>query len=55
MASSHWREDGQPKVAYASRTEALIVAGERAEESGVELSVYRCGFCHAWHMGRSGE
>ena len=54
LASSHWRSDGRPKVGYRTQSEALSAADERAEESGVELSAYRCTFCHHWHMGRPG-
>jgi hypothetical protein len=30
------------------------MADERRRISGVDLSVYRCDFCPAWHMGNSG-
>ncbi|MDA8310065.1 MAG: hypothetical protein M0Z46_05540 [Actinomycetota bacterium] len=52
LGSSHWREDGQPKVRYPSRSDALTAADERARESGTELGVYECAFCGGWHMGR---
>ena len=48
---SHWRADGQPKTAYASQGDALTAALVRRQESGVELNVYRCDVCAAWHMG----
>ena len=50
---SHWRADGAPKTAYGSQGEALGVADERRQDTGVELSVYRCDFCSAWHMGNA--
>jgi hypothetical protein len=52
---SHWRADGAAKTAYRSQAEALSVADERRQDSGVELAVYRCGFCSAWHLGNRGE
>jgi hypothetical protein len=52
LASSHWREDGQPKMRFGSQGEALNAADDRARESGVDLGVYQCGFCGGWHMGR---
>jgi hypothetical protein len=52
LGSSHWREDGQPKVRYRSRREALVAADYRASETGADLGVYSCGFCGGWHMGR---
>ena len=50
---AHWRADGTPKIAYGSQGEALAVADERRAETGVDLSVYRCDFCSAWHMGNA--
>jgi hypothetical protein len=34
-----------------SRGEALSVAEERSRESALELDVYRCSVCSAWHLG----
>jgi hypothetical protein len=48
---SHWRADGAPKTAYRSQSDALTAALVRRQESGVELDVYRCDMCSAWHMG----
>ena len=48
---SHWRADGLPKSAYANQGDALTAALVRRQESGVELNVYRCDVCSAWHMG----
>jgi hypothetical protein len=48
---SHWRADGAPKTAYRSQRDALSVADERRMDAGVELNVYRCEFCSAWHVG----
>jgi len=50
---SHWRADGNPKAAYRSQSDALTAALVRRQESGVELSVYRCDVCAAWHMGNT--
>lgn len=52
--ASHWRRDGQPKVRYSHRSDALLAADERSKESGTELGVYECAFCKGWHMGRIG-
>jgi hypothetical protein len=49
---SHWRADGLPKTAYANQADALTAALVRRQESGVELNVYRCDVCAAWHMGK---
>jgi hypothetical protein len=48
---SHWRADGLPKAAYDSQGDALTAALVRRQESGMELNVYRCDVCSAWHMG----
>jgi hypothetical protein len=48
---SHWRADGLPKAAYASQADALTAALMRRQESGLDLEVYRCDICSAWHMG----
>jgi hypothetical protein len=48
---SHWRADGNPKTSYPSQGDALTAALVRYQESGVELNVYRCDVCSAWHMG----
>jgi hypothetical protein len=50
----HWRADGAPKRGYRTRDDALAMAEDRRRESGVQLSVYRCEVCAAWHMGSSG-
>ncbi|HWD55022.1 MAG TPA: hypothetical protein VG346_07855 [Acidimicrobiales bacterium] len=52
---SHWRADGTTKTSYMSRGEAHSVAEERRHEVGVELDVYRCSTCSAWHLGRPVE
>jgi hypothetical protein len=51
LDSSHWRRDGQPKVSYGSRGEALGAADEQIALSGARLTVYQCPFCSGWHMG----
>ena len=48
---AHWRADGAPKNAYKTMSDALAVALERRQDTGVALNVYRCDFCSAWHMG----
>ena len=48
---AHWRADGAPKNGYRTQRDALAVALERQQDTGVELNVYRCDFCSAWHMG----
>jgi len=52
---SHWRSDGAAKTAYQNQRDALVVADLRRQESGVDLSVYRCDVCSAWHMGKTGQ
>jgi hypothetical protein len=50
---AHWRADGTPKTAYPSEKDAWAMADERRQDSGAELTVYRCDFCAAWHMGNA--
>lgn len=50
--ASHWREDGQAKVRFDTRGDALVAADERSREAGTDLGVYQCAFCQGWHMGR---
>jgi hypothetical protein len=38
-----------------SRGEALSVAEESSHETGLELEVYRCAECSAWHLGNPPE
>jgi hypothetical protein len=42
-------------VRFDTEREAQAVAADRSREAGVVLGVYRCGFCHGWHMGRRGS
>jgi hypothetical protein len=51
---AHWRSDGAAKTAYRSQQDALAAADERRLETGSDLNVYQCSFCHAWHMGKRG-
>jgi hypothetical protein len=48
----HWRADGLPKTGYTTQSDALTAALVRRQESGVELNVYLCDVCRAWHMGK---
>jgi hypothetical protein len=50
---SHWRADGSPKTAYRTQRDALSVADERRTDAGVDLNVYVCTFCSAWHVGNA--
>jgi hypothetical protein len=50
---SHWRADGRPKTAYPSQRDALSVADERRDDTGVELNAYRCDTCSGWHLGNA--
>jgi hypothetical protein len=50
---SHWRADGAPKTGYRNQGEALSVADERRQDTGIDLNVYQCEYCSAWHMGNS--
>ena len=51
LDSSHWRRDSRVKVRYDTQADALSAAEERGAESGAELHVYQCPYCHGWHMG----
>jgi hypothetical protein len=48
---SHWRTDGAAKTAYRTQGDAQAAADVRRQDSGVELNVYHCDVCSAWHMG----
>jgi len=52
LDASHWRDDGRPKVRYATKVDAVVAAEERSREAGASLGVYECAFCGGWHMGR---
>ena len=51
---AHFRADGGPKVTYRTQRDALSVADERSQDTGVSLNVYRCEYCSGWHMGNAG-
>jgi hypothetical protein len=50
---AHWRADGRPKTAYRSEQDAWAMADQLRQDSGTELTVYRCDFCPSWHLGSS--
>ncbi len=50
--ATHWRSDGLAKTRYDSEREGQAAAGYQYQERRVELSVYRCGYCAGWHLGR---
>ena len=38
------------KKRYESEAEARATADHQARASGRELNVYRCPWCHGWHL-----
>ena len=50
---THWRADGRPKTAYPTQRDALSVADERHQDTGVDLNAYRCDTCSKWHLGNT--
>jgi hypothetical protein len=48
---SHWRSDGQPKVRFATESEANKAAFGYRLEHGTDLLAYRCEICGGWHLG----
>jgi hypothetical protein len=51
--SSHFTREGSPKRSYRTEQEAKSAAQLAWTLNGAELGVYRCEFCHQWHMGNS--
>lgn len=51
--SSHVTKDGTPKKPYRTEREAKSAAQLAWTLNRAELGVYRCEFCHQWHMGNS--
>jgi hypothetical protein len=51
--SSHVTREGSPKKSYRTEREAKSAAQLAWTLNGAELGVYRCEFCHQWHMGNS--
>ena len=49
---SHTGARGRPKVAYATRDEALAAA-RRLSRDGSTMSVYQCDTCARWHVGHA--
>jgi hypothetical protein len=38
------------KVRYATERRAWAQVRKQREESGQRMTVYRCRFCHHWHL-----
>lgn len=50
---SHQREDGQLKVMYKKRDQAVRAAESMEKKKGVHFSVYKCIYCDGWHLGKN--
>jgi hypothetical protein len=50
--TSHFTREGAPKTNYRTQKEAEESARVAWTIHGVELSSYRCDFCHHWHIGK---
>jgi hypothetical protein len=51
----HQGSDGRPKVAYGTQDEAQRASFDRRLHDGIDLDVYRCSICSAWHLARRRE
>jgi hypothetical protein len=46
----------QGKTPYDSRAEAKeMLASARRRIKDTTMSIYKCPFCHKWHLGRDGK
>lgn len=53
QAWQHFRNDGQPKQAFATVTEAVTKhLSHRGQPDYVPMHPYRCAWCGAIHLGR---
>ncbi|MEI6207330.1 MAG: hypothetical protein WCP20_11140 [Desulfuromonadales bacterium] len=41
------------KSRYGNRKLALSAAAHQSKYSGIELRVYKCGYCKDWHLTKS--
>jgi hypothetical protein len=41
------------KYYYTSRKQALTLAARAESKEGIEIYVYKCDFCHGWHLTKS--
>jgi hypothetical protein len=48
----HHGADGRPKTGFTSQGEAERAAFDRRLHDGIDLEVYRCSLCSAWHLAR---
>ena len=48
---AHTTSRGRPKVAFASRDDALAKARADSPRQGSRLSAYQCDECGKWHLG----
>lgn len=52
---SHFRDNGQPKVAYNTKATATKVAAQMSAKKGVWFSNYKCLYCDGYHLGKNRE
>lgn len=50
---THIGANGRPKVAYATRNDALIQARRMSQRDGSSMGVYQCDTCAHWHVGHA--
>jgi len=50
---SHFRDDGQAKIAYGSKATAEKSARKMTEKKGVYFSNYKCLYCDGYHLGKN--
>lgn len=50
---SHYRHEGQAKIAYGSKASAQKAAKKMTEKTGVYFSNYKCLYCDGYHLGKN--
>ena len=50
--TGHFTKEGSAKKRYRTQAEARSAAQLAWTLSGVDLTSYRCGHCHMWHIGK---
>lgn len=50
---SHFRDQGNAKVMYNTKTSAEKAAMKMSEKHGVHFSNYKCIYCDGYHLGKN--
>lgn len=52
---SHFRDTGQEKVSYNTKTSAQKAADAMSKKKNVHFSNYKCIYCDGYHLGKNQE